>query len=308
MTPATLRLAALGIALDRETVRLCDLLAAAGVPVLLLKGPALQRWLYPGEHRAYGDIDLLVPHSRQAETLKLLATQGYLDEAPELSRLETAQHARTLVAASGLTVDLHTRLHTTTQGGDVVWEALSTGAQAFPLAGGEVRVCGLVQQLLIVVLHAAQHGMTEAKPIEDLRRAGLGVTDDDFHRAAILAEKTGAAGSFAAGLRLDATLAARLPDLANQSRNLLVKARAAGGHQVPGVLVLARVRAAGWPGGVPIVARALWPTSALLRNGIDPAVSRRTGWLLRARLGRAGYQARQATRAVRALRGVHRAG
>ena len=308
MTPTTLRLTALVLRLDHEAVRLCGLLADAAIPHLLLKGPALQQWLYPTELRPYGDIDLLVPRSRQVQALSLLAGQGYTDVDFEVSPLETAGHARTLVAGDGLTVDLHTRLHSTTAGGDVVWQVLSEGAQHLALAAGTVPVCAVVPQLLVVVLHAAQHGSTETKPLEDLHRAALVATDAQFHLAAGLAARSGAAGSFAAGLRLHPGLVARLPQLIEAPRNLLVRARAGGGRDVPGVLVLARVRSAGWRRGLPIALRAAWPTRAFLQTGIDPAVSRRRGWVLRARLGRAGYQAQRTSAAVRALWALRRGG
>lgn len=308
MTPAGLRAAALVLRLDREAVRVCGLLDAAAIPNLILKGPALKHWLYPAGDRGYGDIDLLVPESQQPAALDLLAAEGYADIAPGASGLETAEHARTLVAPEGITVDLHTRLHTTAVTGDIVWDLLSADARRLTLAGGEVRVCDLIPQLLVVVLHAAQHGATEPKPIEDLRRSGLVVTDDQLRRAAILAARTGAAESFAAGLRLNPSLAARLPDLVALPGNLLVKALAGDGHKTPGLVLLARAQSANRRRSLRILARAIWPTPGFLRIGLSTNHSQRPGWIIGARIKRAGYQITQIDGALRALWRLHRGG
>ena len=50
--------------IDAVTAEVVGAFAAVGIPSILLKGPALVRWLYPaGEGRPYLDSDLLVPHA-----------------------------------------------------------------------------------------------------------------------------------------------------------------------------------------------------------------------------------------------------
>ncbi|MDX6664460.1 MAG: putative nucleotidyltransferase, partial [Solirubrobacteraceae bacterium] len=53
--------AARALVVDRATAEAAGAMSAAGVPVVLLKGPAIAQWLYdPCEQRGYSDADLLV--------------------------------------------------------------------------------------------------------------------------------------------------------------------------------------------------------------------------------------------------------
>src|SRR5215212_8471073 len=70
------------MAIDRTTAEIFDALDAAGVPARLLKGPSIATWLYdePGE-RPYGDTDLLVPPSREADAEAVLRRLGFAASA-----------------------------------------------------------------------------------------------------------------------------------------------------------------------------------------------------------------------------------
>lgn len=61
-------LAATHLLLESECRRVVEILHAAGIPVLVLKGTALGRWLYPAAYlRECSDIDLLFPSRAHAE-------------------------------------------------------------------------------------------------------------------------------------------------------------------------------------------------------------------------------------------------
>ena len=296
--------AVLALRLDREALRLATLLEVAGVESLLLKGPVLQRWLYPDFTRHYGDIDLLVSPDQQRRAIGLLADQGYYDPMPGAVGLETSAHARALAHADGCVVDLHTRLSGITVADNVAWDALRSESGFLNLAGGTVRVCGPVGQLLVVVLHAAQHGIDEPKPLEDLRRAAHLVDATAVRAAAEMATALGAAESFAAGLRLESLLAGLTPELASAPQTLLVRARLASRHGVPGVALLVALMGSPWRVQLRLATRAVWPTGDLLRAMTPPKAQQQPGWLFRARARILARRLKALPRAVREIRNL----
>ena len=65
------------LGLDATTAEVVEALREGGVRALLLKGPALERWLYPDGRRRYGDIDLLVPPEGFRHAEGALAELGF---------------------------------------------------------------------------------------------------------------------------------------------------------------------------------------------------------------------------------------
>src|SRR5437667_12114242 len=66
------------VAIDVVTAEVSEALRAAGMRCILLKGPALTRWLYPrGEERSYLDVDLLVSEANLARAEKLQAPRVF---------------------------------------------------------------------------------------------------------------------------------------------------------------------------------------------------------------------------------------
>ena len=77
--PSEITGAALALSVDHSTAEVLRAFEGEGVSSLVLKGPALARWLYgPGERRHYGDVDLLVapPHWETAQ--RVLAELGFV--------------------------------------------------------------------------------------------------------------------------------------------------------------------------------------------------------------------------------------
>ena len=115
------------LALDTAAVEAASALDAAGIPVILLKGPVTAARLYSGEFRPYLDIDLLVAPTAYAKAGAVLASLGYDLRA-------TGPVARTYVRPNdGCSVDLHRSLRCAGADPAVVWRVLSRHRVPFRL-------------------------------------------------------------------------------------------------------------------------------------------------------------------------------
>ena len=191
--------------IDGGTVEVLDRFERVGVGVLLLKGPAIARWLYPqGAERSYVDCDLLVGPADFDAAGEALGSLGYAKvfddrRMPRWWREHACEWRR---ANDGLQVDLHRRLVGVGVDDEQAWGALSEDAGEVVVAGRPVPTLALPARALHVALHAAQHGVRCYQPIVDLGGA-LAVGDDDLWRAAAaLAADLHATAAFVAGLRL----------------------------------------------------------------------------------------------------------
>ena len=190
---------------DRTTCEILDVFGSAGIRSLLLKGPAIARWLYDNEgERPYRDSDLLV-QTRLVEVAEdLLAEIGFehapLDDLPH----DRPWHAHAWVRHSdNAGVDLHRSLIGIAVSPDEAWSVLSEETEQMDLLGSEVEVLAPAARTLHVALHAAQDGRRLSKPIEDLRRALSRVDFPIWEQAALLAARLDALSAFVAGLRLE---------------------------------------------------------------------------------------------------------
>lgn len=300
--------AVLALRLDREAVRLCGDLEGAGVASLLLKGPVLQRWLYPGVLRAYADIDLLIPPTHASSANEVLRTLGYIDPLPRGSLAERAQHARNFVSPDGCVLDLHTTLSGAKANPEEVWRMLVHECEKLALPGGYVHVPRREALLAIVVLHAAQHGHDEEKPMEDLRRAAETIGVDELKGAARLADEIGASESFAAGLRLSPRMLQMMPEWVKSPRTPLVVARAASRYKRPGVRPYLHATSGPLSARWRFVWRHVWPTGEYLRLWARLPLDERPGWrwYVSARSRRWAYQVRHIPAAFKEIQKLRR--
>jgi hypothetical protein len=68
MEESTLKSAAAIMALDATAAKVVEALERQQIPAILLKGPALTRWLYDRRiERSYGDVDLLCLRTTSAQ-------------------------------------------------------------------------------------------------------------------------------------------------------------------------------------------------------------------------------------------------
>jgi hypothetical protein len=188
------------------------------------------------------------------------------------------------------------------------WGELARETETLQLAGGEVRVLSPPARALHVVLHAAQHGAQDAKPLEDLAQALDRLPQGVWMEAAALAGRLHSEAAFLTGLRLvpageELARGAGLPEA--QSIEAALRAETAP----PTALGLYRFMKT--PGAAPkaqLLAGELFPSAAFMRAwspvarrgnvGLAAAYAWRPVWLL-LRLGPALRAWQRARRAVR---------
>ena len=207
-----------GLAIDRAAAEVISSLRGAGIRCILLKGASFDDWLYErGEPRSYGDIDLLVSRGDVQRAGGILAALGYrrrmatgrdFDGLFEDDRSESllgapthADHARVWIRPED---DMNVDLHRTLIGveGDVdPWDELAAQTDSMTIAATEVEILSEPGRALHVALHAVHRGNSQ-KPLIDLSRALERLPIETWQAAAELAERLGAQGAFASGLRL----------------------------------------------------------------------------------------------------------
>jgi hypothetical protein len=267
------------MAIDAATAHVVTELQRAGIESILLRGPAIARWLYAdSEPRAYVDIDLLVEPEKRTDAQAVLAGLGFVHREAGFAPGESVDHASEWICPRPpVAVDLHHGIEGIRAAPVELWTALSSDSQRIDVAGVPTDAPGEPALALIVALHAAHHGRDSGKQLQELRRALRLVGRDTWHEALGLAERLEAVPSFAAGLRLlpEGTALAerlRLPVAGDPE----VALRAAGAHST--AIGFARLAAApGVRAKLALVARKLVPTPAFMRH-----------WSRLARRGRLG--------------------
>lgn len=197
------------LAVDAAARELSEAFARAGIEAILLKGGSLQ-WLYEGEARPYGDIDVLVAPDRVAQAQGVLAARGFRT-GPGLAPPQTPHARPWLRPGDGAVADLHWTVSGSCLGPRETWEVLRSHADWSALGGGEVLALDRTAGALLVVLHASQHG--SGKPVADLDRLLERLEPDEWPAVLSLAERLNAEYGLADGLRLRPAgrdLAARL--------------------------------------------------------------------------------------------------
>jgi hypothetical protein len=294
---------------DAATIEVVRSLTRVGIRPIVLKGPAVARWLYSAEGpRFYGDCDLLLARSDLEQAASALLRLGFVARddraAPDWGREHASEFER---ADDAIVVDLHTTLPGVRADDTTAWRELSLGAEAIAIGGGTAHALGLPGRALHVALHSAQHGIEWKRPLEDLERA-IAVADESIWvRATDLAHRLDAVESFAAGLRLTESgskLAARLGLPRGASIDVALRAATAP----PIALGLEELRTGSWRDRVRLSFQKLFPPPAFMRRwrpianrgrlGMAAAYMYRPIWLLiRAPQGiRAWREARRSVR------------
>ncbi|MGH2761793.1 MAG: nucleotidyltransferase family protein [Thermoleophilaceae bacterium] len=195
--------AARSLALDGMTAEIAAELEAAGVPSIVLKGPAIAGWLYRDRGvRAYGDADLLVSAAsweRAAETLQRL---GFVDGLGPLAHPRMESITSHPWARGNQDVDLHCTLWGIGVEPGRAWEVLSARTVPMKVGGQELDVLEPAARAMHVALHAAQHGYDDGKPMRDLEAALEVLPEELWAEAAEVAAQLDALPGFTTGLRL----------------------------------------------------------------------------------------------------------
>jgi hypothetical protein len=202
---ATLLAMARTMGADRVTAEVVAAFRSAGIRSILLKGPALARWLYDnGSRREYVDADLLVSPQEFGRAEQVLARLGFaeVEEDMELPKRGLV-HAQAWERHPDLPpIDLHRTPFGVGVAPEEAWRALSGITETMAVAGTPVEVLSSPGRALVVALHAAQHRTEFAQPIEDLARAIERLPLEIWSEAAELAARLDATPTLAIGLRL----------------------------------------------------------------------------------------------------------
>lgn len=258
---------ALGLVLEAATVEVAEALGRDGVRAIVLKGPAVARWLYEDDPaRTYVDVDLLVAPD-------LLRAAGATLGRLRFRRVHGSAHAEVWARrADSVVVDLHSSLVGVAPSASA-WEILEAATEPMALGAATVEVLDRPARALHVALHAAQHGYGDERTLADLERALDRAAPTEWDRAAELAARLGAESAFATGLRLlplgrEEAMRLGLPE----SRSIETAVRAEGAPA--GVLGLYRfLKTPGVRARARLLADEVFPAPAFLR-GVSPLARR----------------------------------
>jgi hypothetical protein len=191
-------------AVDALTAEVAGAFGREGIETLVLKGPVLAKWLYPGEVRPYVDCDLMVAPGDRARAVGALERLGFAEHCPWMPTPLSLDPGGTAFNRPGEgIVDLHCQLPGLDGDPDAIWGRLAASTERQVIAGVELRVPDRDTVLLHVVLHAAHHAnLADGKPLEDLRRALARAEASKWSSVLELARVYGGLPAFAAGLRL----------------------------------------------------------------------------------------------------------
>jgi hypothetical protein len=270
------------MAVDAVSANVVAALRRAGIASILLRGPAIARWLYSeGEIRAYRDVDLLVEPGSRARAEAVLAELGLVHRQAGFAAGESVEHASEWICRRpSVVVDLHHGIEGVRADPAELWSALASDSHVIDVAGVPADAPGTPALALIVALHAAHHGRSGSKHLEELRRALERADLETWREALRLAERLHAVPSLAAGLRLlpeGAELAGRLRLPHGGER--VIALRAAGAHST----AIGFAQLAATPGvraKVAIAARKVVPTPAFMRHWSRLARGGRPGLVL----------------------------
>ena len=253
------------LALDQVASEVSAALEARNVRVILLKGAAIANWLYDdGAVRPYNDVDLLVAPADRARSEGALRELGFTPKLQGVSPIEETPYGRVWLRG-GTALDFHASIRDIGLAPNKAWELLVEGTEVMEVGGRRLEVLGPPARALHVALHAAQHGLNEPKPRQDLARALSELPIDTWREAADLARRLDAAAAMAAGLRLDPE-GQLLADALDLPKRIPLGLALRAGKASRMDLSLSRVLAAdGLVAKVRLVATGLVPTPARLR-------------------------------------------
>lgn len=192
------------LAVDRVTAEVVRAFEHAGIPSVLLKGPSVALWLYPGgAGRPYVDSDLLVPPemwTRAEEVLRSLRFVNLFAGTTIDERDPGACPWRRM--QDGAVVDLHRRLRGVGVSDGECWRLLAAHRESMSVGGMAIDVLDPAARALNLVLHAAEDGIGNQSSVHDLARGLAVLPPVVWNEALTLSVEFKAGASFAAGLRL----------------------------------------------------------------------------------------------------------
>ncbi|GAB3583485.1 hypothetical protein GCM10027445_58320 [Amycolatopsis endophytica] len=146
------------LALERELLRVLDLLEGAGIESRLLKGAAVAHLDYPDPAlRSFNDLDVLVRADDIERTVEVLGTAGFertlAEPRPGFDR--RFDKGMTLRPPAGYELDLHRTFVLGPWGRMVDLDAVWDSGQSFTVAGRQVLALSLPNRFMHACYHAA---------------------------------------------------------------------------------------------------------------------------------------------------------
>lgn len=191
--------------LGAVTAAIVEGLKEHGLAPLLLRGPVLARLLYDDDlERTYTDVDLLLPGGSLPAARRVLATLSFSPSEIEIEHaVHRPLHAETWIRArDNASVDLHRSLIGAAVSPDQLWDVFWRERERLSLGGTAVEIPGEAACAFAIALHAAQHGPSWSRPLDDLSRALSRLPIETWKSAASVAAECEAVAAFAAGLHL----------------------------------------------------------------------------------------------------------
>jgi hypothetical protein len=254
------------MATDRVTAEVVEAFRAAGIRSILLKGPAVARWLYDDDAlRPYLDCDLLVSPADFHRAEGILADLGFHREGIDTIPHDWPKHARPWSRGDGGNVDLHRTLPGVGVDDASLWGILSSRTVPMNVGGAALEVLDLPGRALVLALHAAKDGHRVGKVRHDLGHAVERVEPETWEVASGIANRLDSLGMFAAGLRLlpaGREVAERL-NLPSEVPMAAALRRGGGAPFAVGIEWLSTAR--GFRRKVGVVTRKLFPPPGFMR-------------------------------------------
>jgi len=195
--------------LFRQTSQLVKQLQQRDIPVILLKGMHLARFVYPEPGlRSMHDVDLLVPRHRLADAEQLFVAQGFgpLPRPDLASRVAWGHHLAKLEKAGAPVVELHWTIERPTSPFRLDLDGLWQRSRSAVLDGAPVRLLCPEDLLLHLSLHLSYHHRFERAALKGLVDIAAVVaahgTEMDWEALARRATAWGSAGYLYTSLRL----------------------------------------------------------------------------------------------------------
>lgn len=158
---------------DLERDFVLSLLAAKGIPTVLLKGSALRLMAYPDPvQRPFGDLDVLVPEGATDQAVAVLGEAGYRGDAEQRARLYREHHHHLILRkALGFIVEVHWALEPVRSPFLLDPEAFRRDARTLTTAGGvPVRVPSAEHCVLHLSTQSMEDGFSRLGRLVDLDR------------------------------------------------------------------------------------------------------------------------------------------
>lgn len=256
------------LALDRITAEVVTALRGERIRSILLKGPALARWLYEeNEWRGYADCDLLVSPGDVPAAEAILERLGFEREGLQSITGDWEKYSSAWTGPRASNIDLHHTLIGIGVPASEFWEVMSERTERMRVAGVEVEVLRPAARALALVIHVAKDGSRRGKARHDLDHATRRVPRDVWTDAAELAARLRATEAFAAGLRVVASgraLAEQL-NLTNVAPPADVAIRLEGGAPPLAAGIHWLLSTHGWRHKVGVVMRKIVPPPTFMR-------------------------------------------